>query len=144
MQWAIGGLAPQSTISGHTAQGITSSANRRSGTQPSHSIGAGSSNYVDESNIKEGEGTDSVDNHDPSFGTTLQKATDGGNDVNDAYAEWENPRQLTVRECARIQTFPDWYSFYGSKTEQYSQVGNAVPPRLQYHIAENIKEILNE
>ena len=47
-------------------------------------------------------------------------------------------RAITVREAARIQSFPDTFHFYGTKTSQMKQVGNAVPPMLSRAIAKAI------
>ncbi|MCI6190968.1 MAG: DNA cytosine methyltransferase [Clostridium sp.] len=60
------------------------------------------------------------------------------------YFHYKENRIPTVRECARIQSFSDDFEIKGSKTSQYKQIGNAVPPLLAYAIAKKIKlEISN-
>ena len=53
-------------------------------------------------------------------------------------------RVPTVRENARLQSFPDDFEFFGNKTQQYRQVGNAVPPLLGFYLAKALKKYLDK
>lgn len=58
------------------------------------------------------------------------------------YTHPEQDRTISIREAARIQSFPDRFVFEGSYSEQYDQVGNAVPPRLAAAIAGEVRRCL--
>lgn len=59
------------------------------------------------------------------------------------YIHPEQNRTLTVREAARIQTFPDWFRFAGPPSAAFKQIGNAVPPRLGFAIGSAVVEALS-
>ena len=61
---------------------------------------------------------------------------------NHFHYKWD--RVPTVRENARLQSFPDDFKFIGNKTQQYKQVGNAVPPLLGFHLAKKLKTYLDD
>lgn len=70
-----------------------------------------------------------------------------GTVVNVRKSMWIHPtldRAVTVREAARLQSFPDSFKFVGTKDSQYQQVGNAVPPKLARGIAEILLRVLGE
>ena len=69
-----------------------------------------------------------------------------GTVVNVRKSMWIHPehnRAVSIREAARLQTFPDSFRFEGTKDSQYQQVGNAVPPILAEAIAEKLAELLD-
>ena len=70
----------------------------------------------------------------------------------DDYLHYKEPRIMTVRECARIQSFPDWYEFKSKYTTggdqrkkevpRYSQVGNAIPPLFAHQAGLVLNEMI--
>ncbi len=72
--------------------------------------------------------------------------------IPDDFIHWQEDRVLTIREMARIQSFPDWFEFRSKETTggsarayevpQYTQIGNAVPPLLSLAFGESIKNFL--
>lgn len=56
---------------------------------------------------------------------------------------YSEERRLSVRECARLQSFPDTFEFIGAPSSTYKQIGNAVPPVLAWHVSQIIQAYLN-
>jgi DNA (cytosine-5)-methyltransferase 1 len=60
------------------------------------------------------------------------------------YTHPSQHRTISIREAARIQSFPDWFRFMGAHTDQYNQVGNAVPPLMGRAIGAEIARCLKD
>lgn len=72
---------------------------------------------------------------------TAHMATDGHNYI---HPDIKQVRSLSIRESARLQSFPDDFHFEGSMTSKFKQIGNAVPPLMAAQIASKIKAILTK
>ena len=60
------------------------------------------------------------------------------------HPDFNQGRSISVREAARLQSFPDDFRFHGAMTQQFKQIGNAVPPLFAYHIAKSLKKFLSK
>lgn len=82
--------------------------------------------------------TDRIHPERPSGTVLVGSAAGGGR----PFIHPTTPRHITVREAARLQSFPDWYKIRGTGTQQYRQIGNAVPPMLARAVGGAILNVL--
>lgn len=78
--------------------------------------------------------------HKPSRTLTCRNLAGATGDMQRVRLEDGRRRRLFYREAARLQSFPDWFEFTGNETQQFNQIGNAVPPLLAYQLALALKE----
>lgn len=81
--------------------------------------------------------------HKPARTLTCRNLAGATSDMQRVKLEDGRRRRLTTREAARLQSFPDWFSFSGSVDSIFKQIGNAVPPFLAYSIAKSFVEYLD-
>lgn len=79
-----------------------------------------------------------LSNDEPSWTVVSHLAKDGY-----MFIHPTQNRTISVREAARLQSFPDWFVFYGSRSAQFKQIGNAVPPLLAMAIGKHLKKIID-
>ncbi len=96
------------------------------------------SQYFSASRAKRGNGQGDERNHKDKPAYTIR-----ANPKSRVQFHYSLDRRLTVRECARIQTFPDDFIFTHAATSSISQIGNAVPPVLAYRVASSVAHYLD-
>jgi len=72
--------------------------------------------------------------------STIPKSLELGNKRWCAYVHWKEKRSLSIEEIKRLSSFPDDYKLHGTVVQQWARIGNAVMPKMMFHIAKNIKE----
>jgi len=81
--------------------------------------------------------------HRPSRTVTCRNLAGATGDMHRIKMPDGRRRRLTPREGARLQSFPDWFQFVGSETEQFNQIGNAVAPMFAWHLAKAVRNCID-